>query len=63
MDSGHISATVAYVMWREEHLCNASVLQMAHLFSLVIKKRRLQLSLLGMGERISFVIIWWDMMQ
>jgi hypothetical protein len=57
MDSGNVSATVAYMMCREEHLCNASVLQMAHLFSLVIKKRRLQLFLLGMGERISFIII------
>jgi hypothetical protein len=34
--SDHISATTTYVVWGEERLWNVSVLQRAHLSSLVI---------------------------
>jgi hypothetical protein len=33
--SGHISETMAYVMWREVHLWNVSVLRGVHLSNLV----------------------------
>jgi hypothetical protein len=33
--SDHISATLTYVMWREERLWNVSVLQRVHLSSRV----------------------------
>jgi hypothetical protein len=32
MASDRIRATMTYVMWREENLCNASVLQRVRLF-------------------------------
>jgi hypothetical protein len=31
MTLAHISTIITYVMWREERLCNASVLQTVHL--------------------------------
>jgi hypothetical protein len=34
----HISATTIYVIWREEHLWNATVLRREHLSSLVPKR-------------------------
>jgi hypothetical protein len=36
MTSDGISATMTHVMWREEHLWNASVPQIVYLSSLVI---------------------------
>jgi hypothetical protein len=35
MTSDHISATMTYVMWREERLWNVSVLQRVHLPNIV----------------------------
>jgi hypothetical protein len=35
MVSGNKSATMTYVIWREEHLWNVSVLQGVHLSNLV----------------------------
>jgi hypothetical protein len=35
MNSGRISTTMSYVMWREKNLWNISVLQRVHLFNLV----------------------------
>jgi hypothetical protein len=35
MASDHISATMTYVMWREEHLWNVCALQRVHLSNLI----------------------------
>jgi hypothetical protein len=38
IDLGCISASMAYVLWHEEHLWNVGVLQRAHLSNLVKTK-------------------------
>jgi hypothetical protein len=36
MTSDHISARTTYVMWREEHLWNVTILQRVHLSNVVL---------------------------